>query len=76
VRPVSRAELLAGVSRPAGLFSHSDQQRAWQLAAKASEARGWGGRLADELAASNAGSKAPGSVSIAGPTTFAPRRAV
>ena len=70
VRPVSRVELLAGVARPAGLFSHSDQQRAWQLAAKGSEARGWGGRVADELASSNAGSKAPGSVSIAGPTAF------
>jgi uncharacterized protein (DUF1501 family) len=64
LRPVTRADLIAGLSRPAGLFSHSDQQRSWQTASRSTESRGWGGRLSDELTASNAGAKAPGSFAI------------
>jgi uncharacterized protein (DUF1501 family) len=70
LRPVTRAELLTGVSRPGGLFSHSDQQRSWQTASHSAEPRGWGGRISDELAARNAGAKAPGSFAIARAAAF------
>jgi uncharacterized protein (DUF1501 family) len=69
LRPVSRAEVMAGVSRPQGLFSHSDQQRLWQTSTR-NGALGWGGRIADEFSALNAGAKAPGMIAIARDATF------
>ncbi len=69
LRPATREQLLAGISRPAGLFSHSDQQRTWQMAG-ASESRGWGGRLVDELASANAGSRVPGAIALAQEAAF------
>src|SRR5260370_24271369 len=51
VRPITRAEYLAGIGRPYQLFSHSDQQTSWQTSVCQGHAgSGWGGRLADKLA--------------------------
>jgi len=70
VRPITRAEVLANIARPFELFSHSGQQRTWQVAAKTSEARGWGGRIADEVNSMNAGATTPTSIAIAGASAF------
>lgn len=73
IRPVTREQLLSGMSRPAGLFSHSDQQRTWQMAAS-SGAHGWGGRLADELQALNTGAKSPATIALARDAAFTSAR--
>jgi uncharacterized protein (DUF1501 family) len=39
--------------RPAGLFSHNDQQNTWQALGPEGTTRGWGGRIGDRLAAGN-----------------------
>jgi len=71
VRPIVRAEYLAGAPRPDSLFSHFDQQSQWQTAAPdASSATGWGGRIADATVDRNAGASIPVVVSVAGATLF------
>lgn len=57
--------------RPLQLFSHSDQVALWQtsIANNASQT-GWGGRIADRMAAINSPSTFSQSVSIAGVSTF------
>lgn len=60
------------VARPANLFSHSDQQLQWQTTVtKGSSRTGWGGRLADRIAALNGASLLPVILSTAGDTLFA-----
>ena len=54
LRPMTKAEFLAGVGVPPRLFSHNDQQSAWQSLMPEGAANGWGGRMGDILAASNA----------------------
>jgi uncharacterized protein (DUF1501 family) len=39
--------------KPKRLFSHNDQQSTWQAMAPEGATRGWGGRMADALAAGN-----------------------
>ncbi len=57
------------VKRPDNLYSHSDQQSQWQSSVSAGPSQtGWGGRIADELAAQNAGF--PVVTSIAGTNLF------
>jgi uncharacterized protein (DUF1501 family) len=73
LRPVTREQLLAGASRPTGLFSHADQQRTWQTVTS-SASQGWGGRLADEFASANYGAKVPGVIAIAGDAVFTTAR--
>lgn len=72
--PITRGQFLAGSPRPEGLFSHSDQQNAWQssipFANDLTARTGWGGRLADAVAPLNAGSF-PMVVSTAGVPLFA-----
>jgi uncharacterized protein (DUF1501 family) len=41
--------------RPLRLFSHNDQQSMWQTMMPEGATLGWGGRMADQLAASNTG---------------------
>ena len=54
-RPLSKAEYLAGlVARPAKLFSHNDQQSAWQSFSPEGADHGWGGRMGDLLMSGNA----------------------
>jgi uncharacterized protein (DUF1501 family) len=51
--PTTKATYLA--NRPDNLFSHSDQQNQWQSSVSAGPSRsGWGGRIADAMAAQSA----------------------
>lgn len=70
VAPMTRAEYLGRtVPRPYQLFSHSDQQGAWQSGyASGQIPTGWGGRVADIVQASTSGF--PTVASIAGLTLF------
>ncbi len=57
VEPLTKNEYtLAQKRRPAKLFSHNDQQSSWQALGPEGAALGWGGRLADAVAASNGAS--------------------
>ncbi len=54
VRPTSKADYKnPGFPKPASLFSHNDQQSAWQALASEGAVHGWGGRMGDLLAGSN-----------------------
>lgn len=55
VRPITKAEYLAGLGVPSKLFSHNDQASTWQTMAPEGAAQpGWGGRLGDILMSANA----------------------
>lgn len=48
IRPTVIADYRNGTALPRGLFSHNDQQKAWQTSLPQSQAAvGWGGRMAD-----------------------------
>ncbi len=69
--PTTKAQYLAGGSRPDQLFSHSDQQAQWQSGISDQAARtGWGGRLADAVASMNGNSNFPVITSVAGSTLY------
>jgi uncharacterized protein (DUF1501 family) len=71
--PLTKLQYQAGVNRPQNLFSHSDQQNAWMgLMPGASVLTGWGGRSADSasVAAANAGSLIPVTISVSGKQLF------
>ena len=72
VKPVTRAEYLAGASTPDLLFSHSDQQNEWQDAGNsAGVTSGWAGRVADQLSGTaNPGSPIPMITSLGGGSLF------
>lgn len=54
-QPLTQAEYLAGgTGLPSKLFSHNDQQSTWQALAPEGAPSGWGGRMGDLLASSNA----------------------
>ncbi len=54
VRPSTKADLkIASFARPAGLYSHNDQQSTWQALTPEGATIGWGGRFADLLMAGN-----------------------
>lgn len=54
VQPTTKAQYaLASHAKPARLFSHNDQQSTWQALAPEGATAGWGGRMADALAAMN-----------------------
>lgn len=56
-------------TRPDNLFSHSDQQNQWQSSVSSGVSRtGWGGRIADQLAAQNG--SFPVVTSIAGASLY------
>lgn len=72
IAPTTQAQYLNQAQLPANLFSHSDQQAAWQSSiAQGSAVAGWGGRLADQLAYRNAPSTFPVLLSVAGNALFA-----
>lgn len=55
VRPITKAEYLAGIGVPAKLFSHNDQASNWQTMAPEGAAQpGWAGRMGDILMSANA----------------------
>jgi len=71
--PLTKLQYQAGVNRPQNLFSHSDQQNAWMgLLPGSSVLTGWGGRSADaaSVAAANAGSLIPVTISVSGKQLF------
>ena len=69
--PITKAQYLAGMSRPYQLFSHSDQQAQWQSLVSDQPSRtGWGGRLADAMAASNGSNTFPVLTSVAGSALY------
>jgi uncharacterized protein (DUF1501 family) len=71
VAPTTKADYQAGRNRPNSLFSHSDQQLQWQSTISNDLARsGWGGRMADRVAALNAGATYPTVTSLAGTNLF------
>ena len=58
--------VLSGVPLPVNLYSHSDQQTAWQTAMPQGGAtHGWSGRVADRAAA-NLGGQLPPSITLGG----------
>lgn len=71
VRPITKAQMRAGGQVPSNLYSHSDQQQAWQQAPWIGGNRtGWGGRLADAMQPANNTALLPMSVSTAGGALF------
>jgi uncharacterized protein (DUF1501 family) len=72
VEPLTRLTYLNGTGkRPLQLFSHSDQVGLWQTSiANSVSQTGWGGRIADRVAAQNSPSTFSHSISIAGVSTF------
>ena len=68
-QPTTKAQYAAGV-RPESLYSHADQQIQWQTSVSNTASRtGWGGRLADAMAA-QAGGSFPVITSTAGVTLY------
>ena len=69
--PITKAQYLAGMSRPYQLFSHADQQAQWQSLVSDQPSRtGWGGRLADAMVASNGSNTFPVLTSVAGSALY------
>ncbi len=71
LQPTTKAQYNAGM-RPLSLYSHSDQQAQWQSSISSTAAgTGWGGRVADKVAALNAPSGFPVITSLDGTVLFA-----
>jgi uncharacterized protein (DUF1501 family) len=72
VEPLTRDDYLAGrKALPSALFSHSDQQAAWQSAmAQEYAGSGWGGRLADRWVQQHGNPAVPLAISVAGNQIF------
>lgn len=72
VQPTTKTTYQNGsAKRPYQLFSHSDQTQIFQTCnAQTRSQRGWGGAIADRLAALNSGSSFPMVTSVAGSTVF------
>jgi len=70
VQPITKTQYNAGV-RPLSLYSHSDQQAQWQSSiSNTVSGTGWGGRVADKVAAFNAASGFPVVTSLDGTVLF------
>jgi len=71
LQPTTKPQYNAGM-RPLSLYSHSDQQAQWQSSISNTAAgTGWGGRVADKVAALNAPSGFPVITSLDGTVLFA-----
>jgi len=72
VAPITKADYQSGgAAIPPYLFSHNDQQVQWQTSVPDSPKKiGWGGRMADVMAAYNASSNIAMNISIAGNNFF------
>jgi len=69
LRPMTKATF--GANRPPNLFSHSDQQNAFQgMIPGAAVRTGWGGRMADKLVVANSGAQIPTVISAVGSNVF------
>jgi uncharacterized protein (DUF1501 family) len=63
--PINKMQYQAGTDRPLNLFSHSDQQNAWQGLIDGTAIRtGWGGRVGDRIYPVNTGSTVPTIISV------------
>src|SRR4030095_14356428 len=72
VAPLTKLDYQANKNRPPNLFSHSDQQAAWQGLIPGPPLRTvWGGRFADRLLTVNSGQQIPTIVSVSGSQIFA-----
>ena len=72
VRPITRAQYIAGIGRPYQLFSHSDQVSQQQTCvANTVGQTGWGGRIADKTNGLNGVVALPMNISLAGTSLFA-----
>lgn len=65
-RPLTRAEYLQGLGKPANLFSHSDQTVQAQTGVPTPDGTGWGGRLLDCFGAADS----LGAVSVSSPALY------
>lgn len=54
MRPITKADYLAGNGLPSKLFSHNDQASTWQSLSPEGAPSGWGGRMGDILMSANA----------------------
>ena len=71
LQPMTKSDYQQNRYRPSNLYSHSDQQNEWQAAVYDQVSRtGWGGRLADRMAAANGGIDFPVVTSTSGITLF------
>lgn len=71
VRPVTRAEVLAGSAPlPSNLYSHADQIVQQQAGNASGGGTGWAGRTADGVQSRNGSAAFPASVSLAGQALF------
>jgi uncharacterized protein (DUF1501 family) len=71
VAPITKTDYQKNQNRPLNLFSHSDQQNAWQGLIPGAQFRtGWAGRMADKLVAVNSGQRIPTVVSATGSNIF------
>jgi len=69
-QPTTQTQYDAGI-RPESLYSHADQQAQWQSSiSTVASGTGWGGRLADSVAAYNAASGFPVVTSLDGTVLF------
>ena len=76
IQPATLAQYKAGsVALPPKLFSHSDQQSAWQSGSPEGASTGWGGRIGDVAGAGNSNATFT-AVSAAGNTVFLSGRQV
>jgi uncharacterized protein (DUF1501 family) len=65
--PLSKADYQAGRNVPLNLFSHTDQQNAWQGLIDGTPIRtGWGGRMSDKIDPVNSGATIPTVISVSG----------
>jgi uncharacterized protein (DUF1501 family) len=72
LKPVTKQQYQAGAEPlPVNLFSHLDQQLQWQSSISDGLSNtGWGGRLCDQIASLNTGSRIPAMISTAGNNLF------
>jgi uncharacterized protein (DUF1501 family) len=72
VRPINKQEFYNGlVPSPLGLYSHSDQIMQWQTGLPDKrESKGWGGKIADLLVASNANQTVSMNISLSGSNIY------
>jgi len=70
IRPITKTQYRQNMAVPSNLYSHSDQQVAWQQASTSGARNGWGGRTADVMQPSNTGSLLPMAVSASGGALF------
>jgi uncharacterized protein (DUF1501 family) len=71
IKPITRAQYIAGIGRPYQLFSHSDQVAQQQTSiANTVGQTGWGGRIADKTNSLNGPVALPMNISLTGTNLF------